>query len=210
MEKKESKIYMKKKEKKQSIFNEGRLIKKTCDHKVEDSLSIEVLDNEKLTVRCKLCGDKFSIKPKSLNDVHNLCREMLDIINCIKLKGEYGNSSFLPFETRKQLATTQMLLESLPDFYKDYYLDNLEGDKYESNRSGFDSNGPCEISSQGGLLLGNSSNWKKQHKNKDIEDLLGGRDNRNNGKKHHKKDRDDRDDRHHGNKKNKKRDDWGY
>lgn len=215
MEKKESRMYMKKKEKKQSIYNEGRLLKLTCDHKVEDSLAIEVMDNDKLSVKCKLCGARFSIKPMGENEVHDAAKLLTDALNCIKLKGEYGSNSSLPFETRKQIAVTLMFLDSLPEFYKEYYLDNLEGNNMNSDR--YESNGPCEVRTDGGLILGNNSNWKKHNKHRDVEDFLGL--DRQKKKKHYN-DRDDRDYRgnknknhknKNGNKKKKNdRDDWGY
>lgn len=188
MQKNESKIFMKKKEKKQEVFNEAKLIKKACDHKIENELALDVIDDNNMLVRCKLCGEKFNLKSIPQEQLHESIKVILDAINCIKLKGENGNKSYLPFETRKSLATTQMLLEAIPGFYKDYYLDAVQMDSYDSDYS----NGPCEISSDNGIFVGNTSNWKKHHKRNDVGNFLGKDKHKNKDKKKHDKKKKDK------------------
>lgn len=196
MEKKESKLYMKKKERKQAIFNEAKLIKKTCDHKVENELALDVIDAEKMLVKCKLCGERFSAKAIPQDELHHAIDVVLDAINSIKLKGEYGNRSYLPLETRKSLAVTQLLLESVPEFYKDYFLENLDENHYNSEYN----NGPCEISSDGGLIIGGASKWNKPKKRNDIDSLL--------KKEKHKKHYNEKNNKDKDKKKKKNKNNW--
>lgn len=184
MEKRESKLFVKEKKKKKELIDKSKQKKYLCDHKIEEDLCVKAIDEDNKIVKCKLCGTEFRIDPISTPEIKEAIKTIKNVLNCIKIKGEYRNRAYLPLEVRNQFSTMELFFDALPEIYKELYVEKINNkDEEEHNSYSFGYNGALELSSNGGPIIGGATNFKKKKKHKDVTSLLGEKKNKNKKKK---------------------------
>lgn len=183
MKKSDAKVYAGKSKitREQQLKQEG--IRRLCDHKIEDHMKVRATKNtEDQVVKCQLCGSKFSIKPVDEKEFLKAREVLLDMLECVKLKGETKHDYYLTDKQKEQIAETMVMIDNAWDLYKVQYLDKLESNNYQSKGFNFNPNG-SNFNTNGGFFMLNQG----QEKNF-IDQLIANKHNskKNKNKKKHK------------------------
>lgn len=169
MNAKELKDFNQKKEKKVEKITKEQIKIARCDHHKEGKKEKTTLlkpiseKNENLT-RCSACKTKVDTTPMDIGELKKAIDLIFNAWQCI-----FMNRESTP-ETRDKKAEFQLNLESIPEWYENYYLDKLR--ESEEKYADYDDNynGPQFVNSmnfRSGYLSPNAFNERKKHKDKD-------------------------------------------